>query len=166
MSTWKLALHFCWGVFPNFLLTYFFILPVFKILKFIKIDKFWYFQKITKQRHIFLLRRNLNCWRSIAEQNLWVVVINSTACCWSEGICEHGDCINTAGSYLCTCHQVSLQYVYSRLYILRKVIVDFAACDWWCYLKALRDVKFSQIEENGRKFRSIELSNSVISYMF
>ena len=28
------------------------------------------------------------------------------------------------------------------------------------------DVKFSQIEGNGRKFRHIKLSNSVISYIF
>ena len=31
------------------------------------------------------------------------------------------------------------------------------------YCKALCDVKVSQIEENGRKFRHLELSNSVFS---
>ena len=37
--------------------------------------------------------------------------------------------------------------------------------NWWHYCKALCDVKFRQMEGNGRKFRHIyvELSNSVIS---
>ena len=44
-------------------------------------------------------------------------------------------------------------------YTVRKVLADFAVCD---YCKALCDEKFSQIEGNGRKFRHLELSNSVI----
>ena len=35
--------------------------------------------------------------------------------------------------------------------------------EWWRYCKALCDVKLRQIEGNGKKFRHIELSNSVIS---
>ena len=45
----------------------------------------------------------------------------------------------------------------------RKGWADCAVCDWWRYCKALCDVKFSQMEGNGRKFRHIQLSNSVIS---
>ena len=48
----------------------------------------------------------------------------------------------------------------------RKVLADFAICDWWRYCKALCDVNFSQIEENGRTFFHIELSNRIISYTF
>ena len=44
---------------------------------------------------------------------------------------------------------------------VRKVLEDFAVQN--LNLKALCDVKFRQIEVNGRKFRHIELSNSVIS---
>ena len=44
---------------------------------------------------------------------------------------------------------------------VRKVLADFAVCDVLCYCKALWDVTFRQIEGNGRKFRHIELSNSV-----
>ena len=29
---------------------------------------------------------------------------------------------------------------------VRKVLEDFAVCDWWRYSKALSDVKLSQIE--------------------
>ena len=35
---------------------------------------------------------------------------------------------------------------------VRKVLADFAVCDWWRYCRALR-----LIEENGRKFRHIQL---------
>ena len=34
----------------------------------------------------------------------------------------------------------------------RKVLADFAECDFGRYCKALCDVKFCQIEGNGRKF--------------
>ena len=37
-------------------------------------------------------------------------------------------------------------------YTVRKVLADFAVCDWWHYCKALCDIKFSPIEGNGRKF--------------
>ena len=43
-------------------------------------------------------------------------------------------------------------------YTVRKVLADFAVCDCWRYCIALCDVKFSQIEENGREFRHKELS--------
>ena len=39
-------------------------------------------------------------------------------------------------------------------YTVRTVLADFAVCDWWRYCKALFNVKFSQMEENGRKFRA------------
>ena len=42
-------------------------------------------------------------------------------------------------------------------YTVRKILEDFAVTD---------DEKFSKIKRNGRKFRHIELSNSVISYIF
>ena len=48
---------------------------------------------------------------------------------------------------------------------VRKVLADFAVCNWSSYCKALCDVKVSQIEENGRTFRQIEPSNSIISYI-
>ena len=48
-------------------------------------------------------------------------------------------------------------------YTVRNVLVDFSVCDWWRYCKALCDVKFRKIEGNGRTFRHIKLSNSVIS---
>ena len=44
---------------------------------------------------------------------------------------------------------------------VRKVFADFAVFDWGRYCKTLCDVKFRQIEGNGRKFCHIELSNSV-----
>ena len=44
------------------------------------------------------------------------------------------------------------------LYTVRKVCADFAVYDLWRYCKDLCDVKFSQIEGNGRKFCRIELS--------
>ena len=43
---------------------------------------------------------------------------------------------------------------------LYEYVIDEAIA---CTLTVLCDVKFSQIEGNGRKFRQIELSNSVIS---
>ena len=39
-------------------------------------------------------------------------------------------------------------------------------CNWWRYCKARCDIKFSQIEGNGRTFSHIELNNSVISKIF
>ena len=53
------------------------------------------------------------------------------------------------------------------LHTVRKVMVDFAECDWWRNCRALYDVKFSQIEGNGRNFvtqseaiaSSVKLSN-------
>ena len=36
-------------------------------------------------------------------------------------------------------------------------------CEWWRYCKALCDLKCSQIEGNGGKFRHIEISNTVAS---
>ena len=54
-------------------------------------------------------------------------------------------------------------YMYSSSCTVRKVLADFAVSDWRRNCKALCDVMFRQIEENGRKFRHIELSNSVIS---
>ena len=42
---------------------------------------------------------------------------------------------------------------------IRTVLADFALCDWWRYYKALCDVKFRQIEGNGRQFSHIELSS-------
>ena len=44
-----------------------------------------------------------------------------------------------------------------QLYTVRKVLADPIAKD------ALRDVKFSQIEGNGRTFSHIKLINSVIT---
>ena len=49
---------------------------------------------------------------------------------------------------------------------VRKVLADFALCNVWRYCKALCDVRFSQVEENGRKFRHIELSKSVYQINF
>ena len=46
---------------------------------------------------------------------------------------------------------------------VRKFLTDVAVCDWWRYCKALYDEKFFQTEGNGRKFRHIQLNNSVIS---
>ena len=43
------------------------------------------------------------------------------------------------------------------LYTVRKVLADLAVFDWWRYCKALCDVKFLQIEGNGRKFSHREL---------
>ena len=34
-----------------------------------------------------------------------------------------------------------------------KALADFAICDWWRYCTALYDVKFCQLEGNGRNFR-------------
>ena len=48
---------------------------------------------------------------------------------------------------------------------VRKVLADFAVYDWWCYCKALWDVKFNQIEGKGRKYSHIKLSHSVISWI-
>ena len=47
-----------------------------------------------------------------------------------------------------------------------KVLADFAVFDWEPLFKALCDVNISQIEGSSWKFRHIELSNSVISYIF
>ena len=52
-----------------------------------------------------------------------------------------------------TRHQASRQ---EGTRTVRKVLADFAVCD--CYCKALCDVKFRQLEGNGRTFRHIELS--------
>ena len=54
---------------------------------------------------------------------------------------------------------VSLDPCVYSTYTVRKGSADLAVCDWWRYCIALCDVKFSQIEGNGRKFRHIELSN-------
>ena len=48
--------------------------------------------------------------------------------------------------------------------LLEKFLADFAVCDEWRFCKALYDVKFSKVEGNGRTFRHIELSHSVITY--
>ena len=58
---------------------------------------------------------------------------------------------------------VSLDPCVYSTYTVRKGSADLAVCDWWRYCIALCDVKFSQIEGNGRKFRHIELSNKKIS---
>ena len=52
------------------------------------------------------------------------------------------------------------------LYTVRKVLADFAVCDWWRYRNALGDVKFSLIEGNGRKFSPIDISNSILKSIF
>ena len=52
---------------------------------------------------------------------------------------------------------------------VRKVWAYFAVCDCMMTLlqnKILCNLRFSQIDGNGRKFSHIELSNSVISYIF
>ena len=46
---------------------------------------------------------------------------------------------------------------------VRKVLLVFAVWDRRRYCKALCDVKFSQIEGNGREFSHKEISNSVIN---
>ena len=38
----------------------------------------------------------------------------------------------------------------SEVYTVRKFLADFTVCDWWRFCKALCDVKFRQIEGNGR----------------
>ena len=43
---------------------------------------------------------------------------------------------------------------------------SFGGFRWWRYCKALWDVKIRQIEGIRRKFRPIQLRNSVISYIF
>ena len=50
------------------------------------------------------------------------------------------------------------------MYTVRKVLADFAVCDWGHYCKTRCDEKFCKIEGNGRNFSHIELSISVISY--
>ena len=54
----------------------------------------------------------------------------------------------------------------NTMHTVRKVLAEFAVCNWWRYCKAVCDVKFSQIEGNGKKCRRIELSNSVIRLIF
>ena len=51
---------------------------------------------------------------------------------------------------------------------VRKSIGGFRCIvsDWRRYCKAVCDVKFSQIEENGQKCCHIQISNSVISKSF
>ena len=45
---------------------------------------------------------------------------------------------------------------------VRKVLADFAVCDWWHCCKALCDVKFSQIEEHDWPLSHTELSDRPI----
>ena len=56
--------------------------------------------------------------------------------------------------------------MYLYIITIRKVLADFAVCDWWRYCKALCDEKFCQIAGNGRKFSHIELSNKESSVKF
>ena len=60
-------------------------------------------------------------------------------------------------------HQFNFSLPRLFLNTVRKVLADLAIFDTWLYCKALWEVKFRQIERNGRTFRHIELSNSVIS---
>ena len=85
-------------------------------------------------------------------------------------------------SYLVTCHPPQRLFFYKTFYIrkhsvstrtenkytgtVRKVLADFAVCDWWRYYKALCDVKFSQMKGNCRKIRHKELSNDVLRQIF
>ena len=58
----------------------------------------------------------------------------------------------------------SINILHISTYTVRKVLADFAVCDWRCYIaKVLCDVKFSHIEGNSRKFSHIQLSNIVSS---
>ena len=64
------------------------------------------------------------------------------------------------------CYAQYTQQFPTLLHTVRKVLADFAECDWWHYCKALCDVKFCQIAGNGRKFSHIELSNIASSVEF
>ena len=62
----------------------------------------------------------------------------------------------------------AIHWVTSSPCTLRKFLADFAVytlySNWWGLLQSsICDVKFSQIEENGRTFRRIEVSSSIIS---
>ena len=43
------------------------------------------------------------------------------------------------------------------MHTVRKVYADFAVCDVLRYCKAVCDVKFSQVEENGRQITHKEI---------
>ena len=62
-------------------------------------------------------------------------------------------------------HQFNFSLPRLFLNTVRKVLADLAIFDTYKknYCKALWEVMFRQIERNGRTFRHIELSNSVIS---
>ena len=47
-----------------------------------------------------------------------------------------------------------------------QILADCTACDWRRFCKALCNVKFSQIEDDNRKFRHMELSNIALSVKF